>query len=102
VLVHAAAVAKAVRPSCFVIEIQFLEAQIESPNYFDNQLVVLFSFMGTFSHCLSLPASGAFYLFDSCGISSKTFSCMGGSLNSVTNALHDARPLLPFRTTILP
>ena len=46
--------AEAVRPGRLIIEIQFLEAQIESPNYIDNQLGVLFGLVGTFSHFFSL------------------------------------------------
>lgn len=59
---HAAAMAEAVRPGRLIIEIQFLEAQIESPNYIDNQLGVLFGLVGSF---LSLLPFDAFYLFNS-------------------------------------
>src|SRR5216683_8044767 len=47
-LAESAAMAEAVRPGRLIIEIQFLEAQIESPNYIDNQLGVLFGLVDHF------------------------------------------------------
>src|SRR6267154_284375 len=77
-LMQAASMAETICPARLIIEIQILETQIECPNYLDNQLVVLFSFMGTFSHFPSLLSPLCeFYILNSYVVISKNPSALG-------------------------
>lgn len=71
---HAASMAETICPACLIVKVQILETQIECPNYLDNQIVVLISFMGTFSHFFFPCRLAAFYISESYDVISKIYS----------------------------